>query len=259
MLNYQGMEFLDDPRLSVFHRAYIRMFGVPISGLRIRLRRILPHIQGDFSSIVDLGCGKGIFTFELAKKFPNARVVGVDTDEEQVRINREIAKKRGIKNVEFEVQDILKMNYDRAFDLAVSIDNLEHIEDDQLALNTIFKCLKPGGKLVCHVPAYERIWRFMGVSTNFDVPGHVRPGYRPEELKEKVQGAGFKLDELRLTYGYLETVSNNLSYMITGADQKNQLLYAVAFPVLNLMAWAGKDQEPGRHGAGVLVRAIRSV
>lgn len=254
---HYGAEFKEDPRLNAFHRLYIRIFGIPISGMRIRLRRILPEIKGNFTSIVDLGCGKGVFTLELARRFPKARVVGLDTDAEQVRINNEIARRKGINNVEFVVQDILKMSYESEFDLALSVDNLEHIENDVEALRGIRRSLKPGGKLVCHVPALERIWIFRGMATNFDVEGHVRPGYRLEELGEKMRQAGFSVKEVKPTYGYLETVSNNLSYLITGASQKNALFYALAFPLLNLVAWFGRNQDPKSRGAGVLAHAVR--
>lgn len=257
LFNHRGPEFLDDPRLNFLHRWYIRIFGIPVSGLRIRLRRILPAIEGRFQSLVDLGCGKGVFTFELARRYPNSRVLGIDNDQTQVDINNHIAKKHGLKNLTFEVQDILEFKTAEKFDLALSVDNLEHIKDDRAALKNILECLKPGGTFVCHVPAKERVWIFWGYSTNFDVPGHVRPGYRLIEIKDKIEETGFHILESRHTYGYLETVTNNLSYLITGADQRNKLFYALAFPVLNFVAWLGAAQDPKGRGAGVLTISHR--
>jgi SAM-dependent methyltransferase len=262
MMKHYGREFLLDPRLNAFHRAYIRVFGVPISGLRIRLRRILPRVQGEFTSIVDLGCGKGIFTFELARRFPRARVLGIDIEDSQVKANQEIAKRLGHSNVQFEKLDILKLGelrHGNAFDLALSVDNLEHIEDDLAALRSIREALAPGGVLLCHVPAHERTWIFRGRSRNFDVAGHVRPGYRKEELLAKFRDSGFEVKWIEPTYGYLETVTNNLSYLITRAEQKNALAYALAFPLLNAVAWLGRTQNPGEEGAGWLVWAIKPV
>jgi hypothetical protein len=160
-------------------------------------------------------------------------------------------------NVQFENVDILNLPAAPRFDCVVSIDNLEHIDDDVGALRRIFASMLPGGKLICHVPAYERIWLFRGRKPNFDVPGHVRPGYRPEELRAKLTAAGFQIRELKFTYGYLETVSNNVSYLITGAAQKNQAIYAAAFPCLNFVAWLGRHQDPKDCGAGVLAVAVK--
>jgi ubiquinone/menaquinone biosynthesis C-methylase UbiE len=257
-LRHLGQEFLDDPRLSNAERLYIRLLGIPISGLRIRLRRILPQIEKldiRFQKILDVGCGKGIFTFELAKRFPQATVVGIDTDREQIEINRTIAKKHGFQNLRFEATDILELADKGTYDLVLSVDALEHIEDDLGALRVMRSAARPGGVFVCHVPAFERIWIFRNVKTNFDVPGHVRPGYRLNELTEKLKTSGFQVLEAGHTYGYLETVSNNLSYLITGASQKNKAFYALAFPLLNAVAWIGKNQDPGLRGAGVLAIA----
>lgn len=250
-----GREFSDDPRLNLFHRIYISIFGIPISGLRIRLRRVLPLIEGSFSKIADMGCGKGIFSFELARRFPQAQVVGIDSDLEQTEVNKKIIEKNGIKNLSFECVDILKTNFENSFDLILSVDNLEHIENDQEAVAQLYKALRSGGTLICHVPALERIWIWSQTATNFEVPGHVRPGYSVEQLQGLLQSQGFQVEKIGSSWGYLETVSNNLSYKLTGASQKNKLLYAFAFPILNLMAWMGAYQKTHRYGAGVFAVA----
>jgi SAM-dependent methyltransferase len=256
-MNYHGMEMLDDPRLSSLEKFYIKVFGIPISGLRIRLRRILPKIQGDFKTIADLGCGRGIFSIELAKKYPDSKVVGLDIDEKQMEINRSIAEKNGLTNLEFRVGDIAEMGLENQFDLIVSVDNLEHIEDDLGAVKVFYKALKPGGKLVCHVPAYNRIWFFRKYQQNFDVEGHVRPGYKEEQLKNLLEKGGLKVESVEMTYGYLETVTNNISYLITGASMKNKHVYALAFPFLNITASLGQNQDPKGRGAGVLAVATK--
>jgi SAM-dependent methyltransferase len=258
MFGHYGREFSSDPRLNAAHRLYIAMFGIPISGMRIRLRRILPLIQGEFAEIADMGCGKGIFSFELARKFPGSNVVGVDTDAEQIEINNSIVRKHGIRNLRFECVDILKTRFEERFDLVLSVDNLEHIEDDAGAVRLLHRALKPAGTLVCHVPSLERIWVFRGHATNFDVPGHVRPGYSPEQLRSLLETNGFRVESLGPSWGYLETVSNNLSYKITGASQKNQALYALAFPVLNGAAWMGQYQRRHPYSAGVYSVAKKS-
>ena len=112
--------------------------------------------------------------------------------------------------------------------------------------------LRPGGKLVCHVPALKRIWLFRKIETNFDVEGHVRPGYEMNELKDKLIKGGFSINTLKPTYGYLETITNNISYLITGASQKNAWFYAFIFPFLNIVAWMGRKQVPTQEGAGLL-------
>jgi hypothetical protein len=93
---------------------------------------------------------------------------------------------------------------------------------------------------------------------NFDVPTHVRPGYEPDDIVHKVRVAGFEVQEQGLTYGFLETLANNVSYMITRANKENRELYALAFPWLNLIGWLGRYARPRELGAGVFVIARKS-
>jgi hypothetical protein len=98
----------------------------------------------------------------------------------------------------------------------------------------------------------------IGRRVNFDVPGHVRPGYRSDELVAKLRNAGFEVEESHSTYGIIETFTNNISYTISGADQKRKFLYALAFPFLLALSYLGKGSRP-RWGAGVLAVARRPV
>jgi SAM-dependent methyltransferase len=237
---------------------YAGLLGAPANGLRIRLRRVLPATDGSYQAILDAGCGSGVFSFELAKRHPEAQVVGVDSDPDLVARASQIAKRAHLANSSFTEGDVTKLDFDDAFDLVVSVDNFEHVEDDVEAMRTLLHALRPGGRLVAHVPGYERRWILFGRRVNFDVPGHVRPGYRADQLVGKLSEAGFEVTTCRYTYGALETFTNNISYLITGADQRRKLPYAVVFPLLLAVSYLGKFSQP-RWGAGVLAVARRPV
>jgi 2-polyprenyl-3-methyl-5-hydroxy-6-metoxy-1,4-benzoquinol methylase len=252
-----GRELLFSEHLSVSEKAYIRVFGVPINGLRIRARRILPLITKKFAKILDAGCGPGIFTFEIARRFPESTVYGIDIDRDQLETNSRIARKAGLRNCFFEFQDITRLNDTGRFDLIVSVDNLEHLENDDGALVQFHSALKAGGTLLLHVPGYFRRWYFFGWATNFNVRGHFRPGYTKEEIARKTENAGFAIKEAYYTYGWLETITNNISYWITGAEMRNKFIYALVFPMLNLLSYFGRNSRPEK-GAGVLVVACKA-
>jgi SAM-dependent methyltransferase len=256
MKGFPGCELSLDPGRSRFERLYARVMGAPANGLRIRLRRVLPVTDGDHRTILDAGCGAGVFTFELAKRHPQADVLGVELEPDLVERANEIARRAGLTNCRFEKGDVTHLDFEAMFDLVVSVDNLEHVEDDVTAMEILLRALRPGGTLVVHVPGYERRWLLFGRRVNFDVPGHVRPGYRAPELAEKLRRAGFDVVDQRYTYGPLETFTNNLSYLISGADQRNKPLYAIAFPALLGLSYLGKFSRPS-WGAGVLVEARR--
>lgn len=258
MRRFPGRELSLDPSRSRFERLYANVFGAPANGLRIRLRRVLPATAGSYEAILDAGCGSGVFSFELAKQHPEARVVGVELEPVLVARANEIARRAQLSNCSFREGDVTKLDFEDEFDLVVSVDNFEHVEDDVEAMRTLLHALRPGGRLVVHVPGYERRWILFGRRVNFDVPGHVRPGYKAEDLVDKLQGAGFEVQTYQYTYGALETVTNNISYLITGADQRRKLQYAVVFPLLLAVSYLGKSSKP-QWGAGVLAVAQRPV
>jgi SAM-dependent methyltransferase len=249
-----GSELALNPNTGILEGIYIRLAGVPINGLRIRLRRILPKLTGRPGSILDAGCGRGVFVYQIAKKFPHSSVIGVDVDDRQLELDRLIAEKAGLSNVVFEHADVSQLPFKEDFDLILSVDNLEHIQDEMRALKCLAESLKAGGRLVLHIPGYERRWFFFKFRENFFVPGHFRPGYRLDEITDKVKEVGLHVKEAFYTYGWLETISNNISYLITGAEGRNRILYALVFPFLNVIAWFGRNSRP-RKGAGILLIA----
>jgi SAM-dependent methyltransferase len=258
MRGLPGCELSLDPGRSRFERLYARVLGAPANGLRIRLRRVLPATRGTYNRILDAGCGNGVFSFELAKLHPASEVLGIDSEPDLVARANTIADRAGLANCRVEKGDVTRLDFESEFDLIVSVDNLEHVEDDVTAMRELFQALRPGGRLVVHVPGYERRWLLFGRRVNFDVPGHVRPGYTAEQIVERLQRAGFVVDAHQYTYGPVETLTNNVSYLISGADQRNKALYALVFPALLAVSWFGKFSRPA-WGAGVLAVARRPV
>lgn len=77
-------------------------------------------------------------------------------------------------------------------DLICLFDVLEHIEDDVATLATLKRLLKPDGYLVIMVPAHPSLYG------PHDVFLHHKRRYRAAELRQKLTGAGFRIE--RLTY-----------------------------------------------------------
>jgi SAM-dependent methyltransferase len=249
-----GRELVHDQSLSRLERLYIRILGVPISGLRNRARRVLPLVGTDHKKVLDAGCGQGVFTFEIARRLPDAEVVGVDVDEALIERNRRIADDCGLRNCRFEVRDVTGLDIESEYDLVLCVDLLEHIANDDEALSNMHAALKPGGRLILHVPGRWRRWILLGWRENFQIEGHKRSGYSLEEIRGKVENAGFKVLDCHYTYGWLETVTNNFSYLLTGSRMKHRFLYAILFPFLLFFSYFGRNSKPAR-GAGVLVFA----
>jgi len=249
-----GSELYWDTSLGLLERWYCRLLGVPIIGLRIRLRWLQRLLPPDATRILDAGCGRGVISRMLASRYANAEVDAVDLDAKSQERNLQISVCMRLSNCHFLLADLTQLAVDDRYDLVVSVDNLEHIADDLAVLRCFHRAMRCGGMLVVHVPHYYRRWPVFKWLRNFEVPGHVRPGYHLPEIVERVRLAGFTVERVGFSYGFLENLANNLGYVITAAEERHKLLYAALFPVLNAIAWLGQRGIPAM-GAGAWVVA----
>ncbi|MFI5346871.1 MAG: class I SAM-dependent methyltransferase [Elusimicrobiota bacterium] len=112
------------------------------------------------SRVLDLGCGSGRRTLELARR--GHRVLGIDPDERALTEARAAAKSERL-NVHFIKSDPRKISYRAEFDAVVSLDGafgqLPTDRDDERALDCVRKALKPGAKLLIDVLNKEWLMR----------------------------------------------------------------------------------------------------
>jgi trans-aconitate 2-methyltransferase len=90
-------------------------------------------------SLLDVGCGDGRITAEIARQIPQADVVGLDPSPRMISIAPAGGK------LSFEVGDVRTMAYRNQFDAAVSFNALHWVVDQQLALSRITAALRPPG------------------------------------------------------------------------------------------------------------------
>ena len=84
----------------------------------------------------------------LARRFPEAEVLGVTLSPAQVRRGKELAAEQGLTNVDFVVQDALKLSEafeGGEFDLVWACESGEHMPDKQLYVEEMARMLAPGG------------------------------------------------------------------------------------------------------------------
>lgn len=98
---------------------------------------------------LDLGCGGGDVTFEIARMIdPAGSVIGIDSDEVTLDLARAVAKEKGLANVEFRVANVNDWNEPNMYDLVFSRLLLQHLSRPLDLLRRMWAAVKPGGALV---------------------------------------------------------------------------------------------------------------
>ncbi|HUT44814.1 MAG TPA: methyltransferase domain-containing protein [Sedimentisphaerales bacterium] len=92
--------------------------------------------------ILDLGCGDGTLTAQLAEVVPDGFVLGIDASENMIETAR---KDHAGANVRFELLDIDAIDFESEFDLVFSNATLHWVKDHCKLLRNVFKALKNRG------------------------------------------------------------------------------------------------------------------
>lgn len=150
-----------------------------------------------FSSLLDVGCGPGLFLQEAKSRYPSLRIAGIDVSSTAI----ERARVR-LPDADLCEMDITVQTPSRRYDLITMIDVAEHLENDLAA----FRNLEP----ICS--GYLLICTLEGKMRAFEKEiGHVR-NYRPGELKSKLEESGFKLERFtRWGWPFYSPLYRNLS------------------------------------------------
>ena len=156
------------------------------------------------AKIIDIGCGCGATTLEIAKKITQGEILGVDISEPMLDKATETAKEMSLSNISFEVKDVqvdvMPQNY---FDIAFSRFGVMFFEDPFEAFKNIHSSLKEDGLLsfVCWQNASLNPWQSLSIQVikeflDLPAPAPKSPGPFAFEdktyLEEILRESGFK-------------------------------------------------------------------
>jgi SAM-dependent methyltransferase len=200
-------------------------------GMRAIVLSLLPPAALRANPLVlDAGCGTG-YNMGWLKRHYSARVIGIDYSE----LGLDFCRRRGEHSLARADAALLPFS-SNAFDLVASFDVLTHLKDESAraaALREFQRVLKPGGRLLLRVAAYERL------RSSHDEAIRTCHRYGRRELRDAAIDAGFQ--PLRLT-------------------SANTFLFPVAVLWRMLkkagLAPAGSDVRPSTRGGSRLNQAM---
>jgi ubiquinone/menaquinone biosynthesis C-methylase UbiE len=98
-------------------------------------------------SVLDAGCGTGIFSIIFARNGAG-RVVGIDISPGSLETAKSLKEKFNLSNTEFRLQDMLRLPFpDAAFDIVWAWGTVHHTTDPLQAVSELIRVLRPGGSL----------------------------------------------------------------------------------------------------------------
>jgi len=149
-------------------------------------------------TIVDIGCGYGIFGNYLALKSKNRNVIGIDLVQKRISIANEIFGE--LSNLNFFCSDITDTQLPKA-DTITAIDVLHHIPSEKLQNKLLRSChsvLNEGGKLILKDLDTKPRWKYLFnfVHDYLLTKGEAVLYQDQNNIKNLLKNAGFKLEKI---------------------------------------------------------------
>lgn len=157
-------------------------------------------LQGN-ESMLDIGCGDGKISAQLAQAVKNGNVVGIDLSKEMIHLAKEKFPSDKYPNLSFLCMEATEIRLPRKFDIAFSNAALHWVKDHVAVLRGVHTCLNDGGKVLLQMggrgnaadifSAVEMVIqrsRWEQYYREFESPYYF---YGPEKYKEWLTESGF--------------------------------------------------------------------
>ena len=150
---------------------------------------IFSGLKGD---ILEVGSGLGTFSEHIIRDFPDSSVTLSDISLSYIQNLKEKFSGKNVTvckldlNVQEDYEDI---GYEK-FDSIIAVNVLEHVKNDELALQQLYKMLRKNGILIVLVPANKFLYNVIDKSI-----GHWRR-YTKNELETKIKNTKFSVEKM---------------------------------------------------------------
>jgi len=116
---------------------------------------LLPHLRPGID-LLDVGCGPGTITVDLAARLAPGRVVGIDPASDAIDAARSAADEAGVSNLELGTGDVYALDHpDDSFDVVHAHQVLQHLGDPVAALREMRRVCRPEGVVAARDSLYR--------------------------------------------------------------------------------------------------------
>ncbi len=218
--------------------------------------------------ILDAGSGFGQYTYRMSKLFPGSKIVAADIKPEQIADCNQFFELIGQSaQVNFQYADLTKYTYPETYDLVLSVDVMEHIEEDTKVFENFYGSMKKGAVLLISTPSDQGgsdVHDHEADGVHGFIDEHVRDGYNIGEIEAKLKAAGFSRVEARYSYGAPGKISWRLSMkypiLMLGASKLFFILlpfyYLLIFPICAVLNYLDVSNTH-TSGTGLIVKAYK--
>jgi SAM-dependent methyltransferase len=175
------------------------------------LRKIARQFPGD-ATVLDAGSGFGQYTWRMSRINARWKIKAIDINSEHVGDCRGFFDRSGLSGrVVFETGDLTTLADMNTYDIVLSVDVMEHIEEDVKVFRNFYNSLRNNGILLISTPSDKGGSDVHNEKEESFIDEHVRDGYSIKDIAEKLSFAGFRNIEASYTYGKPGNISWHLS------------------------------------------------
>jgi len=226
------------------------------------------------ASILDAGAGFGQYVYTMSKLNSKFTIKGVDVKAEQIDdCNKFFTQINESHRISFEEADLQKYKNPDSYNLILSVDVMEHIEDDVQVFRNFHESLKKDGMLLISTPSdqggsdthheHDHEHDEDGEAHGF-IDEHVRDGYNKKDIEDKLILTGFKDIEVYYAYGKYGKIAWKLSmkYPITMLNITKLFFillpfyFIITYPISYILNYLDVNNK-NETGTGLIVRAYK--